>query len=772
MNTQQLAKLRTIVPEMRRVRHIHFVGIGGAGMGGIAEVLANEGYQISGSDLAPNPVTQQLSALGATIYFNHRPENVLDASVVVVSTAISADNPEIVAAREARIPVIRRAEMLAELMRFRHGIAIAGTHGKTTTTAMVSSIYAEARLDPTFVNGGLVKAAGTHARLGSSRYLIAEADESDASFLHLQPMVAVVTNIEADHMDTYQGDFENLKQTFINFLHNLPFYGRAVMCIDDPVVRELLPRVGRHITTYGFSEDADVRIEDYRQIGPQGHFTLSRQDKPLLTVTLNAPGRHNALNAAAAVAVATEEGIDDEDILRALAGFQGTGRRFDFLGEFPLEPVNGKAGSAMLVDDYGHHPTEVDATLKAARAGWPDKRLVMLFQPHRYTRTRDLYDDFANVLSQVDVLLMLDVYAAGEAPIPGADSRSLCRTIRSRGKLDPILVSDADTVPETLAQLLQDEDLVLVQGAGNVGKIALLLGGTSAEREVSLQSGAAVLAGLREAGIDAHGVDTRDFPVTQLKEQGFTKVFIALHGRGGEDGTLQGLLEFLELPYTGSGVMASALTMDKWRTKMVWQSMGLPVAPYVALNRQLYLSGEKAALLARVAEPGLPLIVKPSREGSSVGMSKVTESAALEAALEEAFRHDDDVLVEKWLSGPEYTVAMLGDQVLPSIRIQPAGVFYDYQAKYISDDTQYFCPSGLSAEQEAEMAALALRAYRGLDCSGWGRVDVMQDSDGSFYLLEVNTSPGMTSHSLVPMAARQFGLSFSQLVARILELAD
>lgn len=472
VNTQQLAKLRTIVPEMRRVRHIHFVGIGGAGMGGIAEVLANEGYQISGSDLAPNPVTQHLASLGAQIYFHHRPENVLDASVVVVSTAISADNPEIVAAREARIPVIRRAEMLAELMRFRHGIAVAGTHGKTTTTAMVSSIYAEAGLDPTFVNGGLVKAAGTHARLGSSRYLIAEADESDASFLHLQPMVAIVTNIEADHMDTYQGDFENLKQTFINFLHNLPFYGRAVMCIDDPVVRELLPRVGRHITTYGFSDDADVQIASYRQEGPQGHFTLKRLDKPLMTVTLNAPGRHNALNAAAAVAVATEEGIEDTDILRALAGFQGTGRRFDFLGNFPLAPVNGKEGSAMLVDDYGHHPTEVDATIKAARAGWPDKRIVMVFQPHRYTRTRDLYDDFANVLSQVDVLLMLDVYAAGEPPIPGADSRSLCRTIRNRGKLDPILVSDSDTVPEVLAQVLNGDDLILVQGAGNIGKIA------------------------------------------------------------------------------------------------------------------------------------------------------------------------------------------------------------------------------------------------------------------------------------------------------------
>lgn len=472
MNTQQLAKLRSIVPEMRRVRHIHFVGIGGAGMGGIAEVLANEGYEISGSDLAPNAVTQNLAKLGATIYFNHRPENVSDASVVVVSTAVSQDNPEIIAAREARIPVIRRAEMLAELMRFRHGIAVAGTHGKTTTTAMVSSIYAEGGLDPTFVNGGLVKAAGTHARLGRSRYLIAEADESDASFLHLQPMVAIVTNIEADHMDTYQGDFENLKQTFINFLHNLPFYGRAVLCVDDAVIRDLIPRVGRQITTYGFSEDADVRIASYEQQGAQGHFTLARHDKPLMRVTLNAPGRHNALNAAAAVAVATEEGIDDDEILSALESFQGTGRRFDFLGEYPLLDVNGVEGTAMLVDDYGHHPTEVDATIKAARAGWPDRQLVMVFQPHRYTRTRDLYDDFANVLSQVDVLLLLDVYSAGETPIPGADSRALCRTIRGRGKVDPILVSDHDAVLEMLALKLTGNDLILIQGAGNVGRIA------------------------------------------------------------------------------------------------------------------------------------------------------------------------------------------------------------------------------------------------------------------------------------------------------------
>nr|WP_202609480.1 MULTISPECIES: UDP-N-acetylmuramate--L-alanine ligase [unclassified Proteus (in: enterobacteria)] len=470
---------------MRKVRHIHFVGIGGAGMGGIAEVLANEGYAISGSDLAPNIVTQQLVALGATIYFNHRPENIRDASVVVVSTAISADNPEIIAAREARIPVIRRAEMLAELMRYRHGVAIAGTHGKTTTTAMISNIYAQAGLDPTFVNGGLVKSAGTHARLGCSRYLIAEADESDASFLHLQPMVAVVTNIEADHMDTYHGNFDNLKETFITFLHNLPFYGRAVMCIDDDVIRSIIPKVGRYITTYGFSEDADVRITHYEQKGAQGFFTISREDMPDLDVVLNAPGRHNALNATAAVAVATEEGIADEHILAALLNFQGTGRRFDFLGNFSLEHVNGQEGEVMLVDDYGHHPTEVDATIKAARAGWPDKRLVMLFQPHRYTRTRDLYEDFATVLNQVDILLLTDVYAAGEAPIPGADSRSLCRTIRQRGKLDPIWVSDVENISSILAGVLTDNDLVLVQGAGNIGKIARRLAETKLQPSLS-----------------------------------------------------------------------------------------------------------------------------------------------------------------------------------------------------------------------------------------------------------------------------------------------
>ncbi len=464
---QDLAQIRAMIPEMRRVKSIHFIGIGGAGMSGIAEVLLNEGYQITGSDLSENAVTAQLIEKGATVFKGHKEENVEHASVVVVSTAINEENPEIVAAREKRIPIVRRAEMLAELMRFRHGIAVAGTHGKTTTTALVTQIYSEAGLDPTFVNGGLVKSAGTNARLGSSRILIAEADESDASFLHLQPMVSIITNIEADHMDTYGGDFETLKQTFIDFLHNLPFYGQAVVCIDDPVVRELLPRISRQVITYGFSEDADVRIENYRQEGQQGKFTVVRNGRANLDITLNIPGRHNALNASAAIAVATEDDISDEAILKAMAGTQGTGRRFDHLGEF-----DSGNGTVMLVDDYGHHPTEVDVTIQAARSGWSEKRLVMVFQPHRYSRTRDLYDDFANVLDQVDVLIMLDVYAAGEAPISGADSRSLCRTIRSRGKIDPIFVAENDLLPEVLANVMQDGDLVLTQGAGDVGKVA------------------------------------------------------------------------------------------------------------------------------------------------------------------------------------------------------------------------------------------------------------------------------------------------------------
>lgn len=465
--TEKFKQFRKMIPSMRRVNRIHFVGVGGAGMGGIAEVLVNEGYRVSGSDIAQNAVTDRLSSLGAQIHIGHTETSVKDADVVVVSTAINQQNPEIKAAKALRIPVIRRAEMLAELMRYRHGIAVAGTHGKTTTTSLIASLYGQAERDPTFVIGGLLNSAGTNARLGMSRYLIAEADESDASFLHLQPMVSIITNIEADHMDTYGGDFEQLKTTFVDFLHNLPFYGVAVVCIDDPVIRALLPRIGRHIVTYGFSDDADVQALDFVQNGHQTCFTVRRKNKVDLKLVLNLPGQHNVLNALAAIAVATEDDIDDEVIIQSLVEFQGIGRRFQQLGVF-----NTPKGSVMLVDDYGHHPTEVAATIKAARAGWPNNRLVMAYQPHRYTRTRDLYEDFVDVLSQVDCLLLLDVYSAGEAPIAGADGRSLARSIRLRGQVEPIFISSPEQLAQVLPDILQDGDLLITQGAGNIGALS------------------------------------------------------------------------------------------------------------------------------------------------------------------------------------------------------------------------------------------------------------------------------------------------------------
>jgi len=460
------------IPGMGPVQRIHFVGIGGSGMGGIAEVMLNLGYTVSGSDLGSNAVTRRLADMGATVSRGHAAENVAGSDVVVISSAVGEDNPEVVAARTARIPVVPRAEMLAELMRFRFGIAVAGTHGKTTTTSLVATVLAEGGLDPTFVIGGKLNSAGTHARLGASRYLVAEADESDASFLHLQPMMAVVTNIDADHMETYGGDFERLKDTFVEFLHHLPFYGLAVLCADDPNIADIRARISRPVQTYGLSEEADVRATEIRQHAKRTDFhVISRVSDAEMDVTLNLPGRHNVLNALAAITVAQELGVADTAICEALARFEGIGRRFQIYGELDV------AGRQVLhVDDYGHHPTEMAATLRAIRAGWPERRLVVVFQPHRYSRTRDLFEDFCRVLSEVDVLVLLEVYAAGEAPVPGADGRALARAIRLRGQVDPLFVEDVAELPRVLVNVLRDQDVLLTLGAGSVGVIAQSLG--------------------------------------------------------------------------------------------------------------------------------------------------------------------------------------------------------------------------------------------------------------------------------------------------------
>ena len=457
---------------MRRIQRIHFVGIGGSGMGGIAEVLINLGYEVRGSDLKPNAVTERLASLGARVVFGHAAQNVGDADVVVVSSAVKADNPEVKAALARRVPVVQRAEMLGELMRFRYAIAVAGTHGKTTTTSLVASILAEGGEDPTFVIGGRLKSAQSNARLGAGRYLVAEADESDASFVHLQPLIAIVTNIDNDHLVTHDGDFARLKQSFVDFLHNLPFYGLAVLCADDAHVRDILPRVGRPVVTYGIDAGdkatADVRALAIERRGLQTHFEVARPGHERnLAVTLNLPGRHNVLNALSAIAVATEIGIEDGAIQRALENFQGIDRRLQQIGEI-VTP----AGRIALVDDYGHHPTEIAATLDAVRQGWPGRRLVLAFQPHRYTRTRDLIDDFAQVLSSADVLLVTEVYAAGEAPIAGADGRAICRSVRTRGQVEPVFVERVEELDRALAGVVRDGDVVVTMGAGHIGAIA------------------------------------------------------------------------------------------------------------------------------------------------------------------------------------------------------------------------------------------------------------------------------------------------------------
>jgi UDP-N-acetylmuramate--alanine ligase len=451
----------------RSSARVHFVGIGGVGMSGIAEVMLTLGYKVSGSDAADSASTRRLSALGATVDRGHAAEHVAGAGVVVVSSAIRADNPELLAARVQRIPVVPRAEMLAELMRFRRGIAVAGTHGKTTTTSLIASVLSEGGMDPTFVIGGQLLSAGANARLGGGKWLVAEADESDGSFLRLNPQIAVVTNIDADHLENYGGDFDRVRAAFSEFLHRLPFYGLAVLCVDDPEVAALAATMPRHIVRYGFGEEADVRATDAVQDAGRTRFTLRLPEAEAIAVTLNLPGRHNVLNALAAAAIGWQLGVAPESIARALEQFQGIGRRFNLLGE--LDFGN---GNALLVDDYGHHPRELQAVFDAARAGWPERRLVVAFQPHRYTRTRDLFDDFAAVLSGVDALLLTDVYPAGETPIPGADAKALARAIRARGRIDPVLVGSVRDLSSVLPDVLANGDLLLLLGAGDIGHVA------------------------------------------------------------------------------------------------------------------------------------------------------------------------------------------------------------------------------------------------------------------------------------------------------------
>jgi len=477
------------------IRHIHFVGVGGSGMSGIAEVLLNLGYTISGSDLADSATLRRLAGLGIRTFVGHEAAHIAGADAVVTSTAVKADNPEVLAARERRIPVVPRALMLAELMRLKQGIAIAGTHGKTTTTSLAASVLAVAGLDPTFVIGGRLNSAGANAKLGSGDHIVVEADESDASFLNLLPVMAVVTNIDADHMETYGHDFAKLQQAFVDFLHRMPFYGVAILCTDDPAIRQILPQVTCPVTSYGFGEDAQVRATDVRAVGGQMHFTAQRRNGvvlPDLPIVLNLPGEHNVRNALSVIAIAVELGIPDEAVQRGLADFKGVGRRFQRYGEVAAPT----GGSFTVIDDYGHHPVEMAATVAAARGAFPGRRLVLAFQPHRYTRTRDCFEDFVKVIGQADAVLLAEVYAAGEAPIVAADGRSLARALRVAGKVEPVFVDDIGAMPQAVLDNARDGDVVICMGAGSIGgvpaKVVELGGAVPSNQERSAQEGRAL----------------------------------------------------------------------------------------------------------------------------------------------------------------------------------------------------------------------------------------------------------------------------------------
>ena len=797
------------------IRHIHFVGVGGSGMSGIAEVLLNLGYTISGSDLAQSATLRRLEGLGIRTFVGHDAANIAGADAVVTSTAVKADNAEVMAAREKRIPVVPRAMMLAELMRLKQGIAIAGTHGKTTTTSLVASVLAAANLDPTFVIGGRLNSAGANAQLGSGDYIVVEADESDASFLNLLPVMAVVTNIDADHMETYGHDFGRLKKAFVDFLHRMPFYGVAILCTDDAAVRDIVTEVSCPVTSYGFGPEAQVRAVNVRPVGAQMHFTAQRRNGvtlPDLDIVLNLPGEHNVRNALAAIAVAVElerarrsrvpgpgrlhrRGPPLPALRRSARREHGTGQLH---ADRRLRPPSGRdgrdhrggarrlsrppAGAGLPAASLHPHAGLLRGFREGDRPGrrgaavrgvcrrrsadrgcrWPldDARVARGGQGRAGVRGRDR-GHAARHPGQRARRRRGDLHGRGfHRRGAGTRGRAGCRRVAGRQQHRK---NDAR----------REGDMSAAIDPRSMGKTAVLFGGDSAEREISIMSGTGVLEALRSRGVDAHAFDPAERDLVELRREGFARCFIALHGRHGEDGTVQGALELLGVPYTGSGVMASSVAMDKVMTKRIWQADGLPTPRYVRLAADQQ-SREQVRAVPDLL--GLPLIVKPPREGSSIGVTKVQGYSQMQDAVALSVRYDPDVLCEEFIDGEEVTCAVLGSGLaavaLPVVRIAAPEGAYDYQNKYFTDDVKYHCPAGLSDAEEHEIRRLALAAYHQLGCRGWGRADFMiRASDRKPFLLEMNTSPGMTSHSLVPMSARAAGIAYEDLCLRVLASA-
>lgn len=764
------------------IKSFHFVGVGGAGMSAIAYILLKKGFRVSGSDLHASEITARLANSGATIYLGHAAANLADTEAVVLSSAIGAGNPERMEAERLGLPIFHRSDLLAELLNQNDGIAVAGSHGKTTTTSMIAFMAEKAGLDPNVLIGGDLDAIGGNAKVGTSSWLVAEADESDGSFLKFLPKIAIVTNIENDHLDHY-GDEAEIRRAFGQFVSQVRPDGFAVLGLDSAAVRDMTGQVQVPFVTYALDYPADYTAKDISTQGMETTFEVWYRQEFLGQVTLHVPGRHNVSNCLACIAAGRIMGVPFEQIAAAMPHFYGAKRRFQ---------TKGRAGGVWVVDDYGHHPTEILTTLQGAKTV-AEGRVVCVFQPHRFSRTHLLASEFGLAFDPADVLILTDIYAAGEKPIPGVSGQTILQELKPREKQTIHYCPESGQLDDCILSLLKEGDLLITMGAGDIytagerivqrlekhalgaiklqqKRIGVLMGGPSAEREVSLNTGKAILTALTEKGypVVAIDLDPAHF-VEQLRENRIDIVFNALHGLYGEDGKLQGALEMLGIPYTGSGVLASAMAMDKAISKRLFMTADIPTPRYLLLKRSDGMGEEILQSVLEEFEP--PFVVKPSTQGSTIGLTIVQEAEELTAALEKAFSYDREVLVEEFIDGSELTVGILGaeePQALPIVEIVPYSGIYDYHAKYTKGATEYFVPARIDEETAKKTQDVALAAFALLGCRGVARVDVRLDPSNHPFVLEVNTIPGMTATSLVPKAAAAAGISFPDLCERIL----
>jgi UDP-N-acetylmuramate--alanine ligase len=764
---------------LNTVKKVHFIGIAGAGMRAIANVLLQKGYYISGSDVKQSAITERFSQQGARICIGQKPENLQDAELVVVSSAIHEDNVELQEAHIRHIPVIHRSDALLDIMSWGKGIAVAGAHGKTTTSSMLGQIFVEGGMDPTVVIGGEVDYLHANSVLGKGKYVIAEADESDGSFIKFNPYIAVVTNIDADHMDHY-GSLDNVINAFKVFIQKLdPKEGMAVLCFDNEHIRNLAPSLNRRYISYGIENQADYTADHIHYEKGRLCFDVYHHDKKMGSMNLFVPGRHNVLNTLAAVAVADACGIPFEKIAEAMSHFHGAKRRFQ---------TKGYVGDVWVVDDYGHHPAEINATLTAAK-DIGTHRIVCVFQPHRYTRTQLLVDRFGGAFKNADLLIVTDIYSAGETPIPNVTGELIANKVIETTGQEVLYIPNKEDVVEYLRKFAQPKEMIITMGAGDIyrvgeqyiaessgentstidvktKKIAVVVGGPSTEAAVSRNTGGAIAKALISKGYQVTVMELNPHMLAQqLLDEKIDIVFNALHGRYGEDGLIQGLCEMMGIPYTGSGVMASAVGMNKVMSKCAFQGAGIATAPF-----SYYFENQGLDTIAEdIAERfGFPVVIKSAGQGSSIGTVIVDLQTKVKSALVEAFKYGKSLIAESFINGDEFTVAVMDNMAFPVIQIVSSTGKYDYYSKYTPGVTKHLCPAPISEKLTKQMQDLAMKVFHLCHCNGVARVDFMTDAAGNPFVLEINTVPGMTSTSLVPDAARAMGISFEELCENIL----